>query len=147
MFRDGTYLEQPDDDRYSKHDESAEHNPSAFRDLLDYLDGTDENPKKHYPLWFRLMVNDEDEFMVHFDFDGDAYILCPDGNMLMTEFKLRSARPVYYRKMEWLPATDERECLAIGFGFTGKNTCDQFDGKVIEIYQDGRYIVADIADI
>lgn len=35
-FEDGHYIEQPLDDHYSKHDETAIHNPSAFRDIQDY---------------------------------------------------------------------------------------------------------------
>lgn len=35
-FEDGHVIDQPDDDRYSKHVEGAEHNPSAFRDVIDY---------------------------------------------------------------------------------------------------------------
>lgn len=35
-FDDGKVLKQPEDDRYSKHDDAAEHNPSSYRDLLDY---------------------------------------------------------------------------------------------------------------
>lgn len=34
-FEDGTSIEEPADDHYSKHDPEAEANPSAFRDLLD----------------------------------------------------------------------------------------------------------------
>ena len=40
-FLDGKILEQPRDDKYSKHDDDAEHNPSAFRDLLDYMETSD----------------------------------------------------------------------------------------------------------
>lgn len=35
IFRDGTEITQPEDDHYSKHDDSVENNPSAFRDVLD----------------------------------------------------------------------------------------------------------------
>ena len=35
-FKDGTMISQPPDERYSKHDDTAEHNPSAFRDILDH---------------------------------------------------------------------------------------------------------------
>ena len=35
-FADGSTIEQPEDDRYSKHDDSAEWNPSAFRDILEH---------------------------------------------------------------------------------------------------------------
>lgn len=36
LFDDGYTLRQPSDDRYSRHDDTADHNPSAFRDILDY---------------------------------------------------------------------------------------------------------------
>jgi len=36
VFDDGRVIEQPADDRYSKHLDTAEWNPSAFRDVLDY---------------------------------------------------------------------------------------------------------------
>lgn len=35
LFEDGTQIDEPADDRYSKHDDTAEGNPSAFRDVLD----------------------------------------------------------------------------------------------------------------
>lgn len=37
IFADGTHIHQPPDDRYSKHDDMAEYNPSAFRDILDKM--------------------------------------------------------------------------------------------------------------
>lgn len=36
VFEDGHIIDQPQDDKYSKHDETAEWNPSSFRDLLEY---------------------------------------------------------------------------------------------------------------
>jgi hypothetical protein len=35
-FHDGYIIMQPPDDRYSKHDDNAEWNPSSFRDILEY---------------------------------------------------------------------------------------------------------------
>ena len=35
VFKDGTIINQPEDDKYSKHDDKAEWNPSAFRDVQD----------------------------------------------------------------------------------------------------------------
>lgn len=35
VFKDGQIINQPDDDKYSKHDDEAEWNPSAFRDVQD----------------------------------------------------------------------------------------------------------------
>lgn len=40
IFSDGTRITQPDDDRYSKHDPTKEHNPSAFRDVEDKREST-----------------------------------------------------------------------------------------------------------
>ena len=37
-FLDGKVITQPDDDKYSKHDDSKEWNPSSYRDFLDYFD-------------------------------------------------------------------------------------------------------------
>ena len=37
-FDDGTIIEQPYDDRYSKHDDTKDWNPSAFRDILDKVE-------------------------------------------------------------------------------------------------------------
>lgn len=34
-FEDGGIINQPEDDRYSKHDDSKDHNPSSFQDILD----------------------------------------------------------------------------------------------------------------
>lgn len=36
IFANGVVIDQSADDKYSKHDDEAEWNPSAFRDLLDY---------------------------------------------------------------------------------------------------------------
>lgn len=35
-FSGAEVLKQPEDDRYSKHDDKAEHNPSAFRDVIEH---------------------------------------------------------------------------------------------------------------
>lgn len=40
IFADGEWITQPDDDRYSKHDPTKEHNPSAFRDVEDKREKT-----------------------------------------------------------------------------------------------------------
>lgn len=36
IFDNGHVINQPLDDKYSKHDDNAEHNKSAFQDILDY---------------------------------------------------------------------------------------------------------------
>jgi hypothetical protein len=53
IFEDGHIIAQPEDDRYTKHDDTADHNPSAFRDILDYQD---KSPLEHF-----LLVPPEDD--------------------------------------------------------------------------------------
>lgn len=125
LFRDGHTIEQ-----------SAASEPSAFQSLVDYLYGTPECPKKHYLLWFKI-TNGDQSFVVSFDRDGDAYIDLPDGKMIMTEFKIRSAELLY--RMEKDRATGER---VYHLGFGGVNTCAEADGKAVVIREDGSYEMA-----
>lgn len=37
-FDDESIIEQPEDDKYSKHNDSSEWNPSAYRDVLDKIE-------------------------------------------------------------------------------------------------------------
>ena len=98
------------------------------QDLVDYLYGTPDNPKKHYLEWFKLYVNGQ-KFTVDFDFDGDAYISTPDDRILMTDYKIRSSRPIYSRIQGVC-------CL----GFEGINTCGDLDGKAVAVLANGDYI-------
>ena len=122
LFRDGHTIEQ-----------SAAIEPSAFQHLVDYLYGTAADPKKHYLLWFKI-TDGEREFIVSFDRDGDAYIDAADGAMFMTELKIRSSHLLYHMER------DHATQLAIfRLGFGGINTCNEIDGKCLEIYPDGSY--------
>ena len=125
LFRDGHSIEQ-----------SAADPQLAFSTLLAYMLGTPENPKRHYLLWFRITDGDR-HFTVSFDRDGDAYIDTPDGKMLMTEFKIRSAQLLYRREFD---RATRQTIYLLGFG--GINTCGEMDGKCIEIADDGSYKMA-----
>lgn len=116
LFRDGHTIEQSNIDSISH--------------LMDYITGTEDSPKKHYLLWFRVTDGDNN-FTVSFDKDGDAYIHTPDGRMFMTEFKIRSARLMFHR--------DDN---GYNLGFGGINTCGDMDGKYIKIHRDGSYEVS-----
>lgn len=124
LFRDGHVIEQP---LGYLHDSLA-----ALKLLGDYMYGTPDNPRKHYLLWFKL-TNDEREFVVSFDEDGDAYINVDDGKMIMTEFKIRSAHLVF--------VPDNMMAL---LGFCGVNTCDKYDGRWLIVNQDGNYELASL---
>lgn len=126
LFRDGHTIEQAE----------AENDSVAFNDLVKYMYGTPEEPQRHYLLWFAI-TDGTTKYTVSFDRDGDAYIDLPDGKMLMTEFKIRSAELLY--RMEKDRATGER-MYHLGFG--GVNTCAEADGKAVVIREDGSYELA-----
>jgi hypothetical protein len=117
-FRDGTIIEQSADIR------------AAFCQLINYLYGTPELPKRHYLESF-ILKSDSNRFAVCFDFDGDAYIETPDDKILMTEYKIRSAALLY---------STYRGLYHLGFG--GINTCGELDGKFVLIQGD-QYMIAD----
>lgn len=134
LFRDGHSVEQPEDI-------SQESRTVAIKELFDYLYGTEEDPRRHYLIWFKL-CNGEDDFTVQFDRDGDAYIDTPDGDCLMTEFKIRSAQLVYQREED---KADGSVVFIIGFG--GINTCGVVDGRCISINNTGEWeSIAEITD-
>lgn len=126
LFMDGHTIEQA----------GSENDSAAFRALADYLYGTPDEPKRHYLLWFTITDGDA-KYTVSFDRDGDAYITTPDGNMFMTDFKIRSAELLY--RMEKDRETGAR-LYHLGFG--GVNTCDEADGKAIVISDSGEYTLA-----
>lgn len=126
LFRDGRTIEQAE----------SEDDLAAFRELTQYLYGTPEEPKRRYLLWF-MLTNGDIKHVVSFDRDGDAYITTDDGNLIMTEFKIRSAELLY--RMEKDRQTGERT-YHIGFG--GLNTCGEADGKAIIVNNDGDYTLA-----
>jgi len=118
LFRDERLIECP----------SFEEEEHFVQDLVDYLYGTLDNPKKHYLEYFSLYVNGQ-KYTVDFDFDGDAYISTPDDRILMTDYKIRSSRPIYSR-------IQGVYCL----GFEGINTCGDLDGKAVAVLANGNYI-------
>lgn len=127
VFRDGHTFELP----VSALRELGSEN-SGLHALFDYMNGTGECPKKHYLLWFKL-EDDDNEFTVSFDPDGDAYIDTPGGGCVMTEFKIRSAALLLYGH------TDIAGNTSLMFGFSGINTCGKQDGKLIHLFDDGSW--------
>lgn len=129
LFRDGRSIEQAKSDSDS----------AAFRALVDYLYGTPGDPKRHYLLWFTIS-DGESKFVVSFDRDGDAYINTPDGNLVMTEFKIRSAELLYRMEKD---RENSGRIFYVGFG--GEDTRGVIDGKVIRISEDGSYVLTSVS--
>ena len=94
---------------------------NTLKELNDYITGTPEKPKRHFMLWFKVRIGDE-EYTVSFDDDGDAYLDTPNGKMLMTEYKIRSASLIFY--------VDDN-LIQIGYG--GIDTTDRSNGRCVLI--------------
>lgn|SRR5574344_139933 len=120
-FRDGHVIEQSDDDRYSKYDESLMHNPSSYQDVLDYL-------KNHKLLHFDLVGKDRngDDVInrVLFDDDGDSYISLANGDVIMHSYKLRSANLIYYRNHSKNLLTGEDNITSYVIGCKDNDVCN-----------------------
>ena len=110
LFRDGTSFAGDYNDLDTR-----------LRELNDYITGTADKPKRHFLLWFKVSLSDG-EYVISFDDDGDAYINTPDGRMLMTEYKIRSASLIFY--------VDDN---LLQIGFAGINTADKPDGRSVLI--------------
>lgn len=119
IFEDETVLKQPEDDRYSKHDDSKEHNPSAFRDIQEY-------PSK-------VAVFKLGDWMVDLT-TGDFLV---DGVVFKLEDEpLTDRKLIYYRIMEsdWLGSKmSEPRLLKYAIGYEGKNDKGKVEKKVVYI--------------
>ena len=120
-FKDGHIIRQPLDDRYSKHDESAEHNPSSFRDLLDYMETT--------PLeFFALVGHDRQIFAANLP-TGEFFV---NGGVFMLDQPLEELldrKIIYYRTQRMNLETSEQYTYAYNFGYEGKHP---ESGKIVK---------------
>lgn len=120
-FEDGTEIVQPDDDRYSKHDDGADHNPSAFRDILDY--------EKVSKLRIFTLIDSKGEPFADIDLNTRSFWLNGTNFRLEDPFtELTDTKLIYYRSMSKDFMTGRVECLAYNFGYEGKDE----KGKVIK---------------
>ena len=127
--KEAVYIVQPPDDRYSKHNDSAEWNPSSYRDFLDYF-----KCHKDELRYFKLEKDSGNEYVV-VDFSNDSPYICKC-RKVGEDFKyyyepttegVTDAQPIYYREMQNTSVNGvfgEPECIAYVVGFQGKK-----DGK------------------
>lgn len=104
-FKDGHTIIQPEDDRYSKHDDTADWNPSAFRDVLDYQE---KSELVHFGLG---------NFGLFFD---DGTFSHGDELFSLEEKPLKNRKLVYFREMrkEWHDGVEQEAYVnryAIGY--------------------------------
>lgn len=129
-FEDGTVIKQPEDDRYSKHSDGAEWNPSAFRDILDY------EGSGHVIELFELVSNDGTE-RVGVDLKTGEFIMNNDKFYLEDiNADVKSRKLVYYRTMMKDVITGNQSCIAYNFGYEYKNEKLKSEKKIIILRQD-----------
>lgn len=86
-FKDGHVIQQPADDKYSKHDDTKDQNPSAFKDVQEYdgelLRFSINGVTGSYALDFSTMK---------FNFNGSFFWL--DG-------KIKEPKLIFFRNVDW----------------------------------------------
>lgn len=124
-FNDDHMISQPADDRYSKHDDTAEHNPSAFRDLLDYQETS--------PLQtFALVGQDRQIYAVSLQ-TGEFFV---NGTTFMLDQpleELTDRKLIYFRTKRMDMQTQEQYTHSFSFGYEGTNTKGKREQKMITI--------------
>lgn len=120
-FKDGHMLRQPIDDRYSKHVEGAEHNFSAFTDLLDYAE---QSPVE----MFALVGRDRQVYAVNLE-SGEFFV---NGTTFMLDQPLEELldrKVIYYRTQRMDLQTGKQYTYAYNFGYEGKHP---ESGKIVK---------------
>lgn len=124
-FEDASFITQPEDDRYSKHDDNAEWNPSSFRDIQEH-DGILR--------YFSLFNKSQDTYTI--DLYTGIFTVVKNGDC-STEMEFSLERPleelsdrelIYFRTMRMNMQTGEQYIHAYNFGYKGKDK----DGNVVE---------------
>lgn len=132
-FEDETFIAQPENDQYSKYDENAEYNPSAFRDLLEYME---KSPLKY----FEILSNDNTRYGVDirtglFDVDGTQFSI-EDQDEPLTDRRLVYWREVRQDAVMQGDGSMEAEApyvAAYYFGYEGKNANGKLVTKAIRV--------------
>jgi len=139
-FDDGTVIKQPADDRYSKHEDDADNNPSAFRDIIDHQ-------KKANLIYFDI---NDDVFAYGIDLPSGRFGI--NGTWFSLEDisnPIKDRKLIYYRTVDkdivlntvvekdgkTTTTIDEKEprVIAYYFGYEGKNASGKIETKVIRI--------------
>lgn len=121
-FDNGHIIKQDPDDLYSKHDPKAEHNPSSFKDFLDYQE---QNPDVKLVKF--CLFNDTSCYTVSFVNQKRPVIYYDETNRYGYPVKhhewfkskrdLENVRVIYYRRwaLDMLRQTRELCFFAVGF--------------------------------
>lgn len=124
-FKDGHMIRQPFDDRYSKHDDNAEYNKSAFTDVLDYAE---KSPVE----MFALVGHDRQIYAVNLE-SGEFFV---NGTVFMLDQpleELQDRKLIYYRTMRQDMQTGNRYIYAYNIGYEGTNSKGKREQKVVTV--------------
>ncbi len=125
-FANNRTIKQPRDDRYSKHDPKAEHNPSAFRDFLDYVESHPDVPVVEFKLYNRekayTVKLDTPRPTIQYDEMNRYGVHTKHHEWFRCKRDLTNIRPIYYRRMEMDVMTGEKRCVGFVIGFQGNES-------------------------
>lgn len=124
-FEDGHTIIQPADDRYSKHVDGAEHNFTAFTDVLEYME---KSPLEI----FALVGQDRQVFAVGMK-TGEFFV---NGTTFMLDQpleELKDRKLIYYRTGRIESQGGEPYIYAYNFGYEGKTPAGKVMKKVITV--------------
>ena len=125
-YADGNILAQPLDDRYTKHDDNLEHNPSSFRDLLDY---EDVSPLVNFRLIKAPIPGLPLKEVASVDLGTGVFTLGDMEFMLERPLELLKDRQIiYFRTHRMNMQTQEQYIHAYNFGYKGMDD----NGKIVE---------------
>lgn len=120
-FADGHMIRQPLDDRYSKHQEGAEHNFSAFTDVQEYME-------KSPVAIFALIGHDRQVYAVSLE-TGEFFV---NGTTFMLDQPLEELldkKLIYFRTRRASLESGAVETYAYNFGYEGKHP---ESGKIVK---------------
>lgn len=137
-FANGHVVRQRPDDRYSKHNPKAEHNPSSFRDFLDYVESHPDVPLVEFTLSnkekaYTVSFENPERPVIYYDENNKYGIPTKHYEWFKCKRDLTNTRPIYYRRMELDIMTGEKRCLGFVIGFQGNEANGRNYQKTITV--------------
>jgi hypothetical protein len=128
-FKDGHTIDQPKDDKYSKHDDSLEYNKSSFQDILDY-----ENTSAITEFF---LANDNEYKFYCINLDTGEWTVGETSFFMQEADEPTKRKLIYYRQVEqqYIDGVAQAPKI-IGYclGYEYKDSSGKTHKKVIEIH-------------
>lgn len=125
-FANGHAITQHPQDLYSKHNPESAHNPSSFRDFLDYVEKHPDDPVVEFRLFNKeksyTMNFESKRPIIYYDENNRYGIQTKHYEYFKCKRDLTNIRPIYYRRMEIDVMTGKKRCLGFVIGFQGNES-------------------------